>query len=153
MNSFVKQRILADPARADGHDANGNPGDCLTACVASLTGEPYEDVPHFAQHVSWWSYMRRWARARGADFACIVPVDGSIRHVIDEAERGLAIGSGPSPRGPFRHVVVVDEDLQLVHDPHPSDAGVLYVDEVLVWSEPYDPAPAHAQLLTAGGVR
>lgn len=146
---MIHQRILADPTRGDGHDADGNPGDCLRACVASLLGEPYDHVPHFAQHRSWWDYMRRWARGRGGDFACVPPRGHSIRWALINPEPGtLYLGGGPSPRGPFRHVVLVDVDLALVHDPHPSGAGLLDVDEVFVYVSPYDPAPTQL-LLTA----
>lgn len=144
--AFVRQRILADPDRGDGHDADGNPGDCLRACVASLLGECYEQVPHFAQHLDWWNLMRRWARERGGDFGCFLPQDGSIRHALQDGSEGLFIGSGPSPRGAFRHVVLVDQDLDLIHDPHPSDAGLLEVDEVIVHCQPYEPAPSQLAL-------
>jgi hypothetical protein len=151
MTAFVQSRILS--SRQDGHDDHGNPGDCLRACIATVTGLPYELVPHFAQHVSWWDYMRRWARRRGADWACVLPVDGSIRHAFEDPDRragkGWYIGSGPSPRGPFRHVVVVDADLQLVHDPHPSGAGVTVVDEVFVWCQPLEQEPQPLTLIGA----
>jgi hypothetical protein len=147
---MIQQRILADPTRGDGHDADGNPGDCMRAAVASRLGERYEDVPHFAQHVDWWDCMRRWARARGGDFTCVIPEDGSIRHALDDPTASLiGLGCGPSPRGPFWHTVLVDQDLNLVHDPHPSGAGVLEVHEVLAYCEPYDPPPRQL-LLTAG---
>lgn len=146
--SMVTQRILADPTRGDGHDADGNPGDCLRACVASLLGEPYDTVPHFARHHSWWDYMRRWARARGGDFACLDATN--VRDSLINTPPGmLIIGSGPSPRGPFRHVVIVDLDLQLVHDPHPSRAGLIHVDDVIAYVQTYQPPPQQLALCAA----
>jgi hypothetical protein len=137
-----RQRIKADPDRGDGHDRRGIPGDCLRACVATLTGEMYSTVPHFALYPRWWwDVMRTWARGRlGADFACLVPVDGSIERFLEPVPgwSGLLLGTGPSPRGPFRHVVVVDRALELVHDPHPSDDGLERVDEVYLLVPPYD---------------
>lgn len=145
---MIRQRILADPARGDGHDADGNPGDCMRAAVASMLGEQYEDVPHFAQHVGWWDCMRRWARGRGGDFTCVIPEHGSIRHAMSDPSASLVVlGCGPSPRGPFWHTVLVDADLNLVHDPHPSGAGLVEVREVLAYCEAYDPPPG--QLLLA----
>lgn len=146
---MIRQRILADPNRGDGHDAEGNPGDCIRAAVASMLSAAYEDVPHFAQHVGWWDCMRRWARDRGGDFACVTPERGTIRHHVEGPADGLvALGCGPSPRGQFWHAVLVDADLELVHDPHPSGAGLVEVVEVLVYCQPYDPPPR--QLLLAG---
>jgi hypothetical protein len=146
----IRQRILADPARGDGHDADGNPGDCLRTAVACLLEVSYRAVPHFAQHVGWWDCMRRWARGRGVDVACIPVVDGSVRYGFEDPPPASLrmLGCGPSPRGPFWHVVLVDLDLHLVHDPHPSDAGLVEVAEVFVFCPPYDPPPG--QLLLEG---
>ena len=48
-----------------------------------------------------------------------------------QAAIASALGAGPSPRGPFRHVVVLDPKTgAMIHDPHPSGAGVTEVDEV-----------------------
>lgn len=137
-----RQRIVADPARGD-----GIPGDCLRACVASLLDEPYRAVPHFALYPAWWwDLLRAWARSRGGDVACLRVVGGSVRQFLahpddDPAWDGLLIGCGASPRGPYRHVVLVDVDLDLVYDPHPSGAGLLEVDEVYAFVAPYDPPP------------
>lgn len=60
--TFVNSRILSSPRRDDGHDDHGNPGDCLRAAVATVMDLPYEQVPHFAQVKSWWTWMRRWTR-------------------------------------------------------------------------------------------
>jgi hypothetical protein len=141
---YVDQRILSDPERGDGHDANGVPGDCLRACVASITGFEYEDVPHFATYEGsdWWDAMRRWARAHGNDFACLRVVNGSVRESFERYDGQPVIASGPSPRGPFLHSVVTDVDLNLLHDPHPSRAGLAEVEDVIAYVAPYDPTPA-----------
>lgn len=145
-----RQRILADPTRGDGHDSTGTPGDCMRAAVASLLRIPYDEVPHFAQHVSWYDTMRRWARQRGGDFGVGVPENGSVRHMFaDPADAPVMLGFGPSPRGPFWHTVLVDVDLNLVHDPHPSDAGLVEVAEVMVFCQPLDPPPAAPRMLLA----
>lgn len=145
---MIRQRILADPARGDGHDTAGSPGDCLRTTVANLLHLPYEEVPHFAQHVGWWDCMRRWARSRGGDFVCVAPEDGVIRHLFVEppSPGDRFVACGPSPRGDFWHVVLVDRDLRLVHDPHPSDAGLLEVAEVFVYCPPYWPLPGQLLL-------
>lgn len=143
---MIRQRIVADPVRGDGHDAAGNPGDCLRTAVACLLGLSYEDVPHFAQYLGWWNHMRRWARQWDRDFACVIPEDGKVRHLFEREGAGLLLGSGPSPRGAFWHVVLVDFDLELVHDPHPSGAGLVEVAEVIACIPPYWPPPGQLLL-------
>jgi hypothetical protein len=148
---MMLQRILADPTRGDGHDTTGTPGDCLRVAVANLLRLPYDDVPHFAQHVSWWDTLRRWARNRGGDFSGVTPENGSVRHCFaTPPENLLLLGCGPSPRGPFWHTVLVDLDLRLIHDPHPSGAGLLEVAEGIVHCQAWDPPPAAPLMLTAG---
>lgn len=145
----VTQTIYAEPMAV---------GDCLRAAVASLTDVPYDEVPHFGRWRGWWDAMRVWARARGWDFGCWYVVDGSVRHALpdDPDWAGLMIGSGPSARSGLQHAVIVDRDLELVWDPHPSRAGLRYVDEVFfasalpLWPPPYLPeltaAPAGDEL-------
>lgn len=45
----VTQTIFADPLRGDGHNADGEPGDCLRACVASILELPLSAVPNFVR--------------------------------------------------------------------------------------------------------
>ena len=140
----VHQTILADPARNDGHDANGQPGNCYQAAIASVLELPLDEVPHFATFArDWFEQSAPWFRQRGmirsfyheqalkdlswplylapgADFW-----GERVSHIV------AALGAGPSPRGPFRHVVVLDPDSgAMIHDPHPSGAGVVEVDEL-----------------------
>jgi hypothetical protein len=140
----VRQTVVADPRRRDGYATDGTPGDCLRAAVASLLDLDLFEVPHFGLYgPSWWQTMRRWARRTlGQDFAALRPHGGSVAYALPDYDNpdwsGLMIGNGPSPRGPWRHVVIVDRQLALVHDPHPSDRGLTRVDEVFVVCDPYD---------------
>ena len=141
----VFQTILADPERADGHNAEGIAGNCYQASLASVLELPLEQVPHFAQDGErWQETSSAWLSAQGVIRSFYVdehltrltyplyvepgsdwwgtPASGAILGVL---------GAGPSPRGPFRHVVVLSPESGLmIHDPHPSGAGVLEVDEV-----------------------
>src|SRR5438067_13693724 len=100
------QTILADPARGDGHDADGRPGDCWRTCIASVLDVPnILDVPHFVELDNWFgeTYRFVWHHA-----------GLSIRKwrdlgLVPEGPEFL-IGVGPSPRGDFYHAVVVDRD-------------------------------------------
>jgi hypothetical protein len=102
------------------------PGDCFRACVASLFDLPTADVPHFVAdprgaHVWFWA-LNEWLDTKGMQaviydgFPCFVPNGGF-----------LAIGSGKSPRGTFSHACIFRVDYgppELIHDPHPSRAGL-----------------------------
>ena len=114
----VDQTILADPSRNDGKDADGVPGDCWRACIASIVELPAEEVPHFGAlegPSEWWTATWKWLATKGYRIAG--RNDGEWR-----------IGVGPSPRGPFHHAVVLDSTGALAHDPHPSRLGLVRVE-------------------------
>lgn len=145
------QTILSE--REDGHSAAGVPGNCLQTVVASMLELAIEEVPHFAVYVDWFAAMRRWARERDGDFTYFeFPVPEQYAAAWDEAvawgreHQAHVLLSGPSPRGPFWHVVVGNVDLEVVHDPHPSRAGLLEVRDAIVYCAPYDPAPITLEL-------
>lgn len=140
----VLQTIFADPERGDGHNAEGIAGNCYQAALASVLELPLEQVPHFAQDgVHRCESSGEWLTARGLVRSFY---DGDARLALRyplRVEPGTdfwgtpveslvgALGAGPSPRGPWRHVVVLDPETgDMLHDPHPSGAGVLEVDEV-----------------------
>lgn len=148
------QLHTASIRRRDGHTIDGTPGDCWRACIASLLDVPnLTDVPHFALHwrSSWehqqrWLYQRRLAMAWAPlhpDKAVDTHPDGSpVYYSLPEpGERlhgqvgDLVLLSGPSPRGPFSHVVIGTPHGDVVHDPHPSRAGLLEIRQ-LDWLVP-----------------
>ena len=146
------QTLLAE--REDGHTAAGLPGNCLQAAVASLLDLEVDQVPHFALYVDWFAAMRRWARdTREGDFTYFeFPVPEQYATAWEsvvawgrEHDAHLLL-SGPSPRGPFWHVVVGNVDLEVVHDPHPSRAGLVEVRDAIVYCAPYDPPPLTREL-------
>lgn len=120
-------------------------GNCFSACVASLLELPIEQVPYFMgdepfdtePRDDWFPTLLDWLEPRGW-WAVPVPLNNDWR------PSGLCILSGKSPRGDFDHSVVAmgrgcGEPLEVVHDPHPSRAGVTsLVDVVLL--VPIDPA-------------
>lgn len=126
---YHDQKILADPARGDGHNADGVPGDCWKACIASLLQVPvYDDVPHFVElddgKGSWWQLTNQfvWGMTGRTLMHWRNP-----KYLPEDQE--VFIGTGPSPRGNFHHAVLVDRHGDLIHDPHPSRAGILAVEE------------------------
>lgn len=135
----VDQTIFAAPDRTDGNDADGVPGNCWQACVASLLELPLDTVPHFILADDWWEVTQAYVAAvkPGWELLCF---DGSMDFPLyqfpDKAPTH-AIGSGPSPRGDFMHAVILDARTgELAHDPHPSRAGLAgIVVEVMALAE------------------
>lgn len=99
-------------------------GDCLKCCVASILELPYETVPHFVKGdrwygVPWFHALWDFLRPMGLDAICF---DGDSWGPNDPE---FAIVSGQSPRYACTHAVVYQRGKGLVHDPHPSKAGIL----------------------------
>lgn len=138
------QLILACPERNDGHDKDGNAGDCLRASIASILDiEDPTTIPNFSDaggNYAWWKVLRDWARERGGDFVTVAP-NFPVPYEGDHLP--YAIGSGPSPRGPWPHSVVIDvETGDVVWDPHPSRAGLAGPVEIVdCFVAPYEPDP------------
>lgn len=115
--------------------AEGRYGDCFRACIASILELPIAVVPHtmaydetlVADPGQWFPALNAWLSPRGLTymdlslhsmtpdryFRDLMPGNFSLWHVI----------SGISPRG-YRHAVVGHNGV-VVHDPHPSRAGLI----------------------------
>lgn len=137
------QRYLADPARGDGHTADGMAGDCYRTALAGALGIARDAVPHFVSYSAWWWEVQRWTLEQyGRNLYGWAP-DVWLKHRADGTEtrypggRPFVVVSGPSPRGAFYHSVVADLDLTIVHDPHPLGVGIERIDlvEVLLPAE------------------
>lgn len=104
----------------------GDPdGNCLEACIATITGLELDEIPHFLEE--WYLEYEKWLRGRGWLIAWWNAGAGGD-------PPGLAIANGPSFRG-LPHSVVYLDGL-LYHDPHPSDAGLVEVRYwILLWRE------------------
>jgi hypothetical protein len=126
LNATVDQTILYDPA---GGSLKGN---CTEAAVASILGVTLSDVPDFRalgdDAGSFWSAFRRFLRHRGFE---------PLMMPGNYAPEAMYLASGPSPRG-VNHMVVM-QDGKLIHDPHPSRAGILSVENVWLLV-PHSPA-------------
>ncbi|MDB5885835.1 MAG: ArV1 [Polaromonas sp.] len=105
--------------------AEGECGNCLQASLASILDWPLEAVPHFALlgENHWWDCLLAWLDAQG--FWLDYRADSFAGTGGAVLPRCLL--SGPSPRG-FSHAVVGDSATgQMLHDPHPSRAGLVSV--------------------------
>lgn len=109
--AYVMQTRFGDPD-----------GNCLEACIASITGIGIEEVPHFLGDD--WAYQyRKWLFNAGWHWQFFFV--GEIPTPI-----GLVIANGESPRG-LGHSVLYRE-VKLAHDPHPEGGGILSVDSWII---------------------
>lgn len=107
----VTQTILDtdDPARQ---------GNCLQAAIASILDLPLDDVPHFVQQHEdgagdWLDLTCAWLAERGLVLRLTqTPRPGEHYLIFGRTERGTS------------HVAIY-RDGHMVHDPHPSGAGLL----------------------------
>jgi hypothetical protein len=119
---WVTQTAFYDPAIPTS-------GNCVQAAVASLLALPLEDVPNFIERGFDWSiWLEDWLAERRLML---------VRFDCEMVWDGLYLASGPSPRG-VNHMVVM-QDGKLVHDPHPSRAGLEKITATFLLA-PYDPA-------------
>ncbi|EHK57645.1 hypothetical protein [Allomesorhizobium alhagi] len=133
--AFVDQTILYDPATREER------GNCTEAAVASLLGIRLEDVPDFRANGldQFWPSFHRFFRDRGFE---AIMMHGTFAPDI------LYLASGISPRG-VHHMVLMRCGL-LVHDPHPSKAGIAGPECIWLLA-PVDPA-AKFDVYTGGRI-
>lgn len=108
----------------DGSDG-AEPGDCFRACVASLLDVSVADVPNFVASERWWDALVDFLEPRRVFPIILRPTEGNL-YIPDGVHY---IASGQSPRG-FRHAVVF-RDGAMVHDPHPSKAGLVSKPDII----------------------
>lgn len=115
----VDQEFLMD------HKA-GIYGDCLRAVLAALLDLPISGVPHFLQEAKGnamvtWEALQLFCRTHGYVYMltdrrmCIYGDEGHVYHAI----------SGPSTRDEKQRHLVIGCNGNIVHDPHPSRAGLI----------------------------
>ncbi len=89
-------------------------GNCMSAAIASVLERPIDTLPHFGGD-RWLRRLEDWLRPQR-----MVPV---LAKGWPDDYNGYGVGLGMGPRG-LHHAVVV-ENAMLVHDPHPSRAGLV----------------------------
>lgn len=109
----------------------GERGNCVQACVASLLELPLEAVPHFLldengeldEHRAW-KRMDTWLAGRGLERKMFYLWPGWEKCMRAQGFH-LIGGDGPRSRG---HLVVGCSGT-MIHDPHPSRAGLVKPEE------------------------
>lgn len=101
------------------------PGDCQRAVIASLLDLPISEVPHFLAEsdrtaVGFYSLIDDFLEAHGYEMAWHATPTYHLRKGQDIYHQI----SGPSPRGNGTWHAVVGLNGEIVHDPHPSKAGL-----------------------------
>lgn len=119
------------------HDpAKGIIGDCFRCCIASLLELSAARVPHFADYDwddtsgRWFVDLNKWLAPRGVAYIELPVSDDGPESVAKWLSGATAFGfdiyhiiGGNSPRG-VDHAVVARNGV-IVHDPHPSRAGLV----------------------------
>lgn len=112
--------------------SEGEWGDCLRACVATVLDLPGDDVPDFvAEHgPRWFMALRTWLEQRGR-WVAYVSTASSLSNIATVHPHDLfwiAVGDGPRGR---RHAVVCQSN-NVVHDPHPSRSGLPLLEDAII---------------------
>lgn len=118
---FYDQKILSDPE-------NNIVGDCYRACLASLIPVPYDNIPHFAELYShdMFREAREWLIDNYHIYTLDIYLNDSQIDMFIIPESNCLI-FGKSPRN-GRHAVIGKVNgwgIEIIHDPHPSRAGLL----------------------------
>jgi hypothetical protein len=106
-------------------------GNCFATCIACLLRVPADTVPNFCvdRPSRWFMDCNDWLRERG--WTALYLRGESWVAFLPEQHPGLTvIASGPGPRG-CDHCVLM-RDGKLLHDPHPSEDGLVRVNDVMV---------------------
>lgn len=116
---WITQTTFFDPS----DPKNPNKGNCTEAAVASILNLPLAAVPTFhvvgGESSQFWRNFKEFLWERGF-YVQMMPGN--------HCPNSLYLASGPSERG-CNHMVVMCDDF-LVHDPHPSRAGLTHVENV-----------------------
>lgn len=104
------------------HNPPESKGNCLATCYASIFELNIEDVPQFEEidfdHLE--ESLDNWLFKFGIQ-RCVIDADS------DFFPKGLCIGSGPTIRSQDVFHATIYKNKKMIHDPHPSKAGLTCV--------------------------
>lgn len=129
-------------------------GDCLRACVASVLEVDRAEVPHFValgvgdtddEGLEWWFELQNWLSTRELECWYLAKEEFEPE-LVSFASYGELLVSGKTVRGGGKvsHVCVAEPDGSVLHDPHPSRAGLISIDgyylfaPIGTWAEVYE---------------
>lgn len=120
-------------------------GNCFPACIASILELPISEVPNFEvfyhlprEDSFYWEVLLRFLSSKGWEityddrFKCfhldIFPdKEDQVSQFLYELKDQYYLVSGKSSRG-FSHIVIYQNG-KMVHDPYPSNEGILTLEE------------------------
>ena len=114
-------------------------GTCMQAAIASLFEMFIEDVPNFIELGEEWFYtMRNFYKERGYSLCCFNPKERmELTKQVLEIDGGIngywyasvaSINLGPD----VTHAVIIDKNMNVVHDPNPNNYGHIYSPEDII---------------------
>lgn len=116
--------VFQDMFYEPGVETDKQRGNCMSACYASLLELELHEVPNFVQidvegGKNWWQHAIEFLWERGL---CVYWI---TEHTDQPEEGEYYLVFGLSPRGnDLRHIVVFQNG-EMVHDPHPDNTGLL----------------------------
>jgi len=113
-------------------------GDCFRACVAAIFEFSIEEMPNFweqTQDVSeFWQLNNDWMMKNCGFKVLSVHFSPEDKHVVSGL---LCVACAKSPRGDADHAALWRDGL--LHDPHPSQAGLAEDPDTFIIFVPIDP--------------
>lgn len=110
----------------------GKDGNCFDACLATLLGLSLGSIDYFRGEDTWYADLQHWLAPQGLAYVEIELRDPSPLYRFPAPV--MAIAGGPSPRGvEGGHAVIVELkgwEKRVIHDPHPSNDGLLKINSV-----------------------
>ena len=117
-------------------DNNNTVGDCWRALVACILDLELKEVPHFMQiwidenvRVAYRAYLKFMSKygliPHLLEQTEVLTFDKAIHPVIHNDEFEYYFGIGTSPRN-MNHIIILKNG-KMIHDTHPSKAGILNV--------------------------
>lgn len=106
-------------------------GNCLQASVASLFEKKLEEVPHFIENDDWYGLMRQFYIDNGYPGVMYLDVNGDIESAKNALEHDGGVGGywdATVKSQTFEnvyHAIVIDKDLNVIHDPNPNQKCLL----------------------------
>lgn len=120
------------------NEENGIYGNCFGACIASLLEIPINEVPAWedmGSDGSWADSYYSFLASQGFEADGMILVEnGNIDEAWEKLEpadgvNGYFIVGGTSSRCTRGHAVIF-KDKSMIHDPHPSNAGIQTIEEI-----------------------
>lgn len=101
-------------------------GNCFAACVASVLEVPLDSVPNFCAEKNWFERFAHWLRPKN-----LLPVMFLTNDAQAFVGDAFVLVGGDAARG-HKHSVVYCGGV-MVHDPHPDRAGLITIEDVMLF--------------------